>query len=191
MTDYLVALGSNLPLIKNDLASTLTRAIQKLHTTPGIRVLSTSAWYQTPAWPAGSGPDYANGAAVLASNLSPDGILQELHEVEKALGRVRRERWASRTCDLDLLAAGDAVLPDRDEVARWMDQGPDRNRIPDCLLLPHPRLHERGFVLVPLADVAPDWRHPILGQTVREMRNALPASEISGIQRIDSSSGLG
>ncbi|MEM9062830.1 MAG: 2-amino-4-hydroxy-6-hydroxymethyldihydropteridine diphosphokinase [Pseudomonadota bacterium] len=191
MTVYLIALGSNLPLGEYDLTSTLVRAIDLLGQARGIEVCRVSAWYRTPAWPEGSGPDYVNGAAALASQLSPSKILQELHGVEKALGRSRRERWASRTCDLDLLGAGELVLPDPETVSGWIDEGPDRNRVPDDLLLPHPRLQERGFVLVPLAEIAPNWTHPILQRTVSEMLSALPASEIAEIRRIEPVSGPG
>ena len=81
--------------------------------------------------------------------------------------------------DLDLIAWGQAVLPDPATQRRWMELAPDRQTVetPDQLILPHPRLQDRAFVLVPLAEVAPDWRHPVLGLTVTEMCAALPAKD--------------
>ena len=88
--------------------------------------------------------------------------------------------------DLDLLALEDQVLPDPETVSYWMSLPDDqaRARTPDQLLLPHPRLQERGFVLAPLAEVAPDWRHPITGVTASGMLAALPPSALEGVVRI-------
>lgn len=88
-----------------------------------------------------------------------------------------------RTLDLDLIALGDAVLPDAATQAQWRGLDPEAQRrlAPDRLILPHPRLQDRSFVLVPLADVAPDWRHPVLGLTVREMLAARPVAERSEV----------
>ena len=87
---------------------------------------------------------------------------------------------------LDLLASGGAVLPDAATARAWMALAPDRQgtEAPDALVLPHPRLHERGFVLAPLAEIAPDWVHPLLGLSVRQMLAALSAAALDGIVRI-------
>ena len=100
------------------------------------------------------------------------------------MGRVRTQRWGQRVIDLDLLAAGDRVLPDPATQRHWMDLPEDQQRrlAPDTLILPHPRLHQRAFVLVPLADVAPDWVHPVLGQSVAQMRDALDPAEVAQIR---------
>lgn len=189
MTDYLMALGSNLPTDENDLASTLSRALDILDQTPGVTVENISAWYRTPAWPEGSGPDFVNGAARLRSSMAPEPILQQMHEVEKALGRQRRVRWGARTCDLDLIAAGSLILPSHDVVEKWIQEGPDPKNVPDQIMLPHPRLHERSFVLVPLNEIAPDWVHPILQVTVEEMLARLPQADIEAVVRLPIRSG--
>ena len=113
-------------------------------------------------------------------------MLDRLHRIEAEFGRERVQRWGQRTLDLDLLACGDAMLPDDATHALWRDLAPEQRliRAPDELILPHPRLHERAFVLVPLADIAPDWRHPALGLTVAEMLARLPQAERDAVRPI-------
>ncbi len=183
MTEALIALGANMPASGHDPASTLRRALDLLGAVSRLSVTCVGRWYRTPAWPPGSGPDFVNGAAAVATDLAPEALLARLHEVEDRLGRTRPVRWGPRVCDLDLLGMGDLVVPDRETVARWMALPPKAaaTRTPDRLILPHPRLHERAFVLVPLSDVAPDWRHPVLGRTVAEMRAAVPPDRLAEV----------
>lgn len=149
--------------------------------------LEMSPLYRTPCFPAGAGPDYVNAAATLRTSLSPDALLQLLHAIERQFERDRVGRWASRTLDLDLIALGDQVLPDRATFDRWhaLPVEAQRRRAPDRLVLPHPRVQDRGFVLVPLNDIAPHWRHPVLGRTVSEMLHALPPSATTGITKLE------
>lgn len=185
MTELLVALGANLPQADHAPVITLRQALAEMQARLGP--VSASRFYRTPAVPSGSGPDYVNAAARITSNMVPEVALEVLHRIEADLGRNRTTRWAPRVCDLDLLAAGDLVLPNGAEQQRWMrlDLGKAQTVSPPHLILPHPRMQERAFVLVPLAEIAPDWRHPVLGQTARQMRDALPQAERDAISPLE------
>lgn len=180
----LIALGANLPNGAQFPAETLRAAVATLPMN-GLRVERLSRLFVTPAFPAGTGPDYVNAAARLraAPGMGPHEILAALHGVEAAFGRARVQRWGMRTLDLDLLAVGDRVLPDAETFCQWRELPPDRQVMaaPDRLILPHPRLQDRAFVLVPLYDVAPRWRHPVLGLTVGAMLRALPSADRAAV----------
>ena len=154
---------------------------------PGTRVVAMSRLFASPCFPPGAGPDYVNAAAVVETDLEPAALLRHLHEIEARFGRERVQRWGQRTLDLDLLACGDLVLPDAATQDHWRNLPPEvqAREAPDHLILPHPRLQDRAFVLVPLAEVAPDWRHPRLGLTVREMLNRLELADIAAVTPLD------
>lgn len=174
----LIALGANLPGVAGGRAQNLVAALGLLAES-GFRPVTVSRFYRSPAFPAGSGPDYVNACARLEGLGSAEEILAALHRVEAALGRVRGARWASRGIDLDLLAVGGAVLPDVATQARWraLPLETQMQIAPEQLIVPHPRLAERAFVLIPLAEIAPFWRHPTIGATVSEMLARLDPAE--------------
>ncbi|GHG86093.1 2-amino-4-hydroxy-6-hydroxymethyldihydropteridine diphosphokinase [Pseudodonghicola xiamenensis] len=181
----LVALGANLPSVAGAPAETLVQAIDALPA-EGMVIRAVSRFFETPCFPPGAGPDYVNAVIEVRTALTPEQILAALHRVEMHFGRDRQVRWGMRTLDLDLLAVDGLVRPDRETQARWRDlpDADQRRLAPDQLILPHPRLQDRGFVLVPLVDIAPDWRHPLLGRTAAELLAALPAEELGQITPI-------
>ena len=181
----LIALGSNLTSTAGSPENTLREAVVLLENAGGV-IRKLSHFYQTSAFPAGAGPDFVNAAAEIDAPWPIAEAMIHLHAVEQELGRVRQHRWGQRTLDLDLLGAGDQVLPDRDVFQRWHDLplAEQLLQTPDQLVLPHPRLHERSFVLVPLRDVAPDWCHPIFGQTVTQMCAALSEEDKANVRRL-------
>ncbi|WP_299612838.1 2-amino-4-hydroxy-6-hydroxymethyldihydropteridine diphosphokinase [uncultured Tateyamaria sp.] len=181
-SNILVALGSNMSSDVGSPIETLQKAISELENL-GAVIRAKSRFFRTPAVPSGSGPDFVNAALAIDAPWSAPETISRLHEIEAGLGRRRAGRWEQRIIDLDLLAHGDAIRPNVATVRTWMELPLDKQRdtAPGQLLLPHPRMHERAFVLVPLADVAPDWVHPITRRSVVEMRDALPPEDLSMI----------
>ena len=142
----LVAIGANLPgPLGRTPVETCDWALDRLAGLPGLRLVARSRWYRSSPVPPSGQPDYINGAVRLSGAAEPHALLAQLHAIEAEAGRHRAEVNAARTLDLDLLAVDDLVI----EAAG--------------LVLPHPRLHHRAFVLLPLAEVAPAWTHPRLG----------------------------
>lgn len=182
-TKVLVALGSNRSSREGAPEEVVKKGIAALAKCFGV-IRSTSPLYQTPAFPPGSGADYINAVVLFETDAAPHEIIKSLHEIEAQMGRTRKKRWGARTLDLDLIAMGQVVLPDSQTHAEWraLPLPEQMSRAPDLLIVPHPRVQERAFVLVPLADVAPDWRHPALGLTVRQMLDALPSESLSEVR---------
>jgi 2-amino-4-hydroxy-6-hydroxymethyldihydropteridine diphosphokinase len=183
----LVAFGSNQNFGGNPPKTVLAEAIKALKA-EGLVVERLSKLYNTPCFPVGAGPDYVNAAALvtLRQAVQPQQILACLHRVEAAFGRERIDRWAGRTLDIDLLAVGDLVAPDLAGFRHWQELplAEQARLAPAELILPHPRLQDRAFVLVPLADVVPDWVHPVLGLSVVQMLAALPAADRAAVTEL-------
>ncbi len=145
----------------------------------GLMIRAISRFYKTPCFPVGAGPDYVNAAVSVATREQPQQVLETLHSIETRMGRMRETRWGMRTLDLDLIAADASVLPDAKTVLAWNNLDIDQQtlRAPDELIIPHPRLADRAFVLVPLMDIVPDWRHPLSGLSIGEMLQGLPQED--------------
>lgn len=177
-----VALGANWSKKPENNIKYLTRAVTHL-SSKGFKILAKSSLYKTPAFPAGNGPDFVN-AVILAQIHTPTcDALASLHYVETTMGRTRPKRWAQRVIDLDLVYADQKVIPNESVYNSWRHMPLDRQmtEAPDQLILPHPRLQDRGFVLVPLAEIAPNWRHPVLGETAAQMLKNLPDEDVAQV----------
>ncbi len=156
MSVALIAIGSNLAAPGYDDPVAGCEAALKALEMQDIRIARRSAWYRSAPVPASDQPDFVNGLAVAETTADAVGLLAALHRVEDRFGRRRSVPNAARTLDLDLI--------DLDGLVR---SGPD------APLLPHPRLRDRAFVLLPLAEIVPGWRHPVTGECVEAMVAAL------------------
>ncbi len=155
-----IGLGANLPSQRfGDPQGACEAALDAL-SAAGIAVLRRSRWYRSAPVPASEQPWFVNAVAEVETGLSAAELLGLLHRIEREMGRERQVRDEARVIDLDLLVYGETV------------SGPRETPV-----LPHPRLAERAFVVMPLAELAPDWRHPRTGQSLAEMVVALPADQ--------------
>ena len=159
-----VAIGANLPSSDGvQPLETCRRAAAALDGVAGLRVVGLSRWYQTAPVPPSGQPPYINGVASLDGAVLPEILLAALQRIEHRFGRVRTGINAARTLDLDIIAMDGLVRAAPDPI------------------LPHPRMHGRAFVLAPLLDLAPDWRHPVLGQTARALLAGLPDQGVNAL----------
>jgi len=166
----LIALGGNLATSFGSPLSTMKAALAQMPDY-GISILQCSSFYQTPAVTPDAQPPYVNAVAIVETAMPAADLLAALHRIESLFGRVRDRRWAARTLDLDLLDYDGEVIVGSQSGGLESGAGP----LP--LALPHPGIPMRGFVLVPLADVAPQWRHPLIGQSAQNMLDQLRATE--------------
>lgn len=151
---YAIALGSNL----GDSRAILESALDRLET-----VVARSSWYQTKALTLPNSPpqpDYVNGCIILETELEPLELLAKLQQIETEFGRIRHQKWDARTLDLDILLVDDVVFQT------------------ETLEIPHPRISDRAFVLVPLAEIAPDWKHPRLNGSIAQLLQSVDASDV-------------
>jgi 2-amino-4-hydroxy-6-hydroxymethyldihydropteridine diphosphokinase len=159
----LIGFGGNLPSPAGPPKETFRAAIAEL-ARQGIRIAAQSRVYTSPPWPAGAGPVFYNCVARVTTRHPPGALMQILLKTETVFGRIRREKWGPRTLDLDLLDYH-GLVEDAAHVS-----------------LPHPAIPERAFVLLPLAEVAPQWRHPETGDGVDALISALTKEDVSACQ---------
>ncbi|MBX3502960.1 MAG: 2-amino-4-hydroxy-6-hydroxymethyldihydropteridine diphosphokinase [Alphaproteobacteria bacterium] len=157
-----IGLGANLPHPKfGPPTRTLRHALARLNDR-GVRVVRRSPWYRTAPVPASDQPWYINAVAEVATGLGPDALLATMHGIEDDFGRVRSVRNAPRFIDLDLVDYRSII---------------NRLNYIGISIIPHVKLEERAFVLLPLRDIAPDWRHPLTGAAIDALIAALPAGQ--------------
>lgn len=175
----LIAFGANLPSAHGSPLETLV-AVVAAFPSYGLTVVKCSHWYKTPAITPDEQPDFVNGVAQIDSDLDAEALLDLLHRIEANFGRKRRVRWGERAVDIDLIDFRGAVIvpcgvPETVPGEEWTSRP---------LALPHPELVHRGFVLLPLAEICPEWRHPQSGQKISDLVAALPAKASDGIYQV-------
>jgi 2-amino-4-hydroxy-6-hydroxymethyldihydropteridine diphosphokinase len=157
-----IGLGANLGNPRRQLAEALTR----LADAEEIELVRVSSFYLNPPLGPPDQPWYVNAVAQVRTRLDPEELLRVLHRIEQEAGRVRRERWGPRVIDLDLLLYNGVILT-----------GPD-------VRLPHPEMHRRAFVLMPLAEIAPKAWHPVLEKTAAELLAALDTEDRDSLKKL-------
>jgi 2-amino-4-hydroxy-6-hydroxymethyldihydropteridine diphosphokinase len=162
LDDLYIGLGANLPHPRFGPPRATLEHVLTLFPAAGLRVLARSPWYESAPVPASDQPWYVNGVVRVATALSPREVLANLHAIEAELGRQRVERNEARWVDLDIIAFGNMILSG-----------------PNAPIVPHPRMTERAFVLLPLGDLAPDWRHPATGDRISSLIARLPRDQIT------------
>ncbi len=178
----LLGLGANLPFGASAPRETLKAALEMLARS-GLAGPARSKFYETEPVPRSDQPNFIKCVLSVTTDLPPLEVLSACQQTEQAFGRERNARWSARTLDIDILAYDNLVLPGLREWHRIADGGPDQ-KMP-TLVLPHPRVHRRAFVLVPLAELMPEWRHPLLDRTAIELLSGISHAERATVRQID------
>ncbi len=170
---YFIGLGSNLDISGVGSSKTVLEAAVRQFCGEIGTVVKKSQWYESEPIPVSDQPWFVNGVIAVESQLKPKGLLRKALEIEAEFGRKRSQANAARTLDVDIIACGQLVCDTEAD-----EDGP-------AITLPHPRMHNRAFVLLPMADVAPDWHHPVLNESISTLIKALPAQNIRIAETIE------
>ncbi|MDH5722067.1 MAG: 2-amino-4-hydroxy-6-hydroxymethyldihydropteridine diphosphokinase [Alphaproteobacteria bacterium] len=160
----IIGLGANLDFKGHSPEETLRLCLKHFEEN-GIKIISVSSIWKSAPVPASDQPWYRNAVCSVSTIYTPSQLLKKLHEIELSFGRMRHEINAARTLDLDIIAYDDRI------------SGEDP-------ILPHPRFHDRAFVLYPLQEIAPDWVHPVTGQSVSDMIDRMPSQQIERCEKL-------
>jgi 2-amino-4-hydroxy-6-hydroxymethyldihydropteridine diphosphokinase len=180
-----VAFGGNVVSSVGTPKETILAALRELEC-DSLEVLKISNFYSTPAFPFGSGPDFVNAVASIQTDKNAEELLMKFHKVESIFDRTRFYRWAPRPIDIDLLAFEDRIHPSKSEFLKWSNLTITEQiaRVPTQLILPHPRIQDRAFVLIPFVDVSKNWVHPVFKKSLNQMLGALKPIDKERIYQI-------
>lgn len=159
----ILGLGGNLTCETFGPPRTTCGAALQILETRGIRIMHRSKWYESAPVPMSDQPWYVNGVVGIETSFAPEALVNEVLDVEAELGRRRTITNAARTIDIDVIAYDEIVID---------------GATPDQVAIPHPRMHSRAFVLLPLAEIAPDWQHPKHAESLSDLIEALPENQI-------------
>ena len=186
MKKYFIALGSNLETQKLSRLEIINTALGHFSQFK-IILIKVSSFWESRSYPDKSQPNFINAVSEVHSELNPYQILHELKTIETKMGRKNNTRWGNRVLDLDIIGSGSIILPNNFEFNKWLKM-PLHKQIkiqPDELILPHPRIQDRLFVLKPLDEVDPNWTHPVLNKTSFELINRKSWGEENFIKKIE------
>ena len=185
MTNCLISYGANLEGPFGKPAETLKLVFEELRQR-NLEIVKNSRLYSSLAFPDPRQPRYLNGCLELKVNCNAADLLVQMKRIEIKMGRREGSRWSSRICDLDLLSFANMVCPSNEVFNYWYKMPLKKQMIkkPMELLLPHPRLQDRAFVLIPLIEVAPNWIHPVLNLSARQMCDSLSSTDQQSISLI-------
>ena len=156
----IIGIGANLTSPRYGAPRATCGAALESFAKTGLTIIARSRWYESAPVPISDQPWFVNGVVTVSTTLSPQALLDLLHNIEHSFGRVRRVRNEARILDLDLIAYDDLVIEGEEGA-----------------ILPHPRMHQRAFVLLPLVELAPDWVHPVLKTPIEKLVSALPKDQ--------------
>ena len=186
MKKYFIALGSNLETQNLSRLETINTAL-RCFSQFSINLIQVSSFWESRSYPDLSQPNFINAVSAVHSELNPYQILHKLKTIEKKMGRKNKTRWENRVLDLDIIGSGSIILPNKFVFNKWLKM-PLQKQIknqPDELILPHPRIQDRLFVLQPLSEVDPHWTHPVLNKTPLELINRKGWGEKNFLKKIE------
>ncbi len=161
-------IGSNLPSVNGDRKYNIKKAIQNLRALD-MNLIEISSFYETPSYPNKSDPKFINICVKLESNLKPKNFLEKIKQIEIKLGRIRLKKNEPRTCDIDIIDYMGEIIKHKD------------------LVIPHPKMHLRNFVIYPLKEIEPNWVHPIFMKNIDSFFMKLSKNSHNEITRLDKS----
>ena len=185
MSNCLISFGANIPGPFGDPVETLSLALEAFEL-ENLSIKKKSRFYSSLAFPDPQKPTYVNGCLQISVNCDASDVLNSLKRIEKKMGRQQNFRWDSRICDLDLLSFDNQVTPSPKVFSYWYGMSLKNQMLekPEELLLPHPRMQDRAFVLKPLLEFAASWTHPVFNITVKEMFDLLSEEERTSVKPI-------